>query len=169
MSYAKAGSGQAWPPGYSSPTPPPPALRVLKGGRALPHPAQHVEESTPRGVCRGACVCVHSSSPLVYHRHASALSLCLSCSQRKEAQVSGSTTGGEAGPGSHGGCCLFSWCPLTSFLLGCFRRSPREVRFPLKFCRSRAHVWGERCDPGPRDVRALAAVSQAQAGRESQT
>lgn len=65
--------------------------------------------------------------------------------------------------GSHRGFCLFSRCLLTSSLLGCFHHSPREVRFPLKLCRSTAHVQGEGCDPGPRDVRSLTLGSQAQA------
>ena len=63
---------------------------------------------------------------------------------------------------SRGGCCLFSRCPLTSFLPGCFHHSPREVRFPLKPCRSKPTCGGGCCDPGPRDVRAVTVASQAQ-------
>lgn len=68
---------------------------------------------------------------------------------------------------SLGGFCLFSRCPLTSSLLGCFHHSPWEARFPLKLCRSRARMEGDCCDPEPRDVSSPQWCPRRRAGRRA--
>lgn len=125
--------------------------------------AWHLLKYPPHGVCQGT----HMFADTQHQPTCTALTHTCPGMQPAEKSPSvrlGPQTRGQERRGQAGslrGCCLFSRCPLTSPLLGCFHCSTQGVRFPLKPNRSGAHVEGEYGDPGPWDLRSLTVVAPA--------